>query len=139
MPGYDRSNPQDVPNREPDKDELKAIILNNDAEKLNNLAVKLGKYYADHGDIKSSQIRKFHSNLLAIDKFDKNRLHLLRPILAYTVGREQINSPKYKKLKNLRDHIEACISIVNGPNSFKNFKNFFEAIIAYHRFHGGKE
>lgn len=130
MPGGQRRD--ELP---PVKNEiLTKIIKNGDAISLNELAIELGELYSK--SITTSQIRKFHANLLKIDEFDENRLHMLRPVLAYSVGKA---SRGQKYLRHLRDNVETCIIIVNDKNSFKNFKNFFEAIIAYHRFHGGKE
>jgi len=101
--------------------------------KINN---KLGEYYAagpERDKLSSSQIRGILDHLQRMYQFDANELQLLRPKLAYAAGRHG------GKVKDLRLIADRAIQLVgSNMQNFKNFHNFFEAIVAYHRYHGGK-
>ena len=68
-------------------------------------------------------------------------LQMLRPKLAYQYGRVQGNdeNPKKVAMGALVTILSEAISLVGSsvPN-FRNFMDFFEAILAYHRYAGGK-
>jgi len=116
-------------------DVLREIIEKGNAEKLNEIASKLGKIYAQ-AKLSTSQIRTVLNEINSMQKFDKNRLQLLRPKLAYVAGRHQKTTPIIKN--DFQPLLDRAIQMVNEEN-FQNFKHFIEAIVAYHRFHGGKE
>lgn len=91
----------------------------------------------------TSQLRKFFGELRRIDAdFDKKYqdVLMLRPMLAYAVGREKTES----KLKDFGDTLSKGIKHirlddkVHRKTDFKNFLKLFEAIVAYHKYHGGK-
>jgi len=127
------------------KDSLKSIIQNGDAEELNRYAEELGKRFKDELTVKdergrvrkenalsTSQIRNILDEIQRIPKREgfekiKNRLHLLRPKLAYAAGRHK------GRVKEFSEVVE------EETNHFTNFRNFIEAIVAYHRYHGGEE
>ncbi|MBW1956649.1 MAG: type III-A CRISPR-associated protein Csm2 [Deltaproteobacteria bacterium] len=115
--------------------ELEAVILNGDAGKLNEIADKLGRYYNQGGErdkLSSSQIRGILDHLQRMSGYDQKAVQLLRPKLAYAAGRHK------GKVMELQRVTDRAIRMVDGPGAFENFKNFFEAIVAYHRYHGGK-
>jgi CRISPR-associated protein Csm2 len=135
-------------------DSLQKIIQQGDAEELNKYAEYLGKIFAgkiteERGQRKTekalstSQIRnildeiqRIPKKIESIEDFNKkikNRLNLLRPKLAYAAGRHG------GRVKDFREIVEAAIKLVGAPEHFANFRNFIEAIVAYHRYHGGKE
>lgn len=133
--GYQSRDRQPV--REPNVQDadLQQIILQGDAVKLNEIANKLGEYYADGGDkerLSASQIRGILDHLQRME-FTQNDLQLLRPKLAYAAGR---HSGKVKKLQFITD--KAIMLVEADEKRFKHFRDFFEAIVAYHRYHGGK-
>jgi CRISPR-associated protein Csm2 len=102
---------------------------------LNEVAGQLGGYFAQGGEkdkLSSSQIRNVLDKLQRMKGFDMNRLQLLRPLLAYAAGR---HGGKVRELQQISD---SAIQLVQNQDHFVNFKNFFEAIVAYHRYHGGK-
>ncbi len=72
----------------------------------------------------TASIRKVYTEVKCMREFNKNELQLLRPKLAYTAKRHN----KIEKLCGLLDEI---IPKVNNEREFENFKNFFEAILAY--------
>lgn len=115
------------------KDILKKIIVDGDVKLLNDFCCKIGKKYKDE-KLSTSQIRNILNEIQNMKTFNESQLHLLRYKLAYVAGR-------HLKTRVIKDHLqpmlEAAIQMVNADN-FCNFKNFVEAIVAYHRFHGGK-
>lgn len=108
------------------------------AETLVELADKMGRYL-QRLDVKTTQIRRFLDGVRKIDiksrggeEFDREGVILLKPKLAYAA--------KEKKLKPLMEVLEPAITA--GSHSYSDFKKllaFIEGIVAYHRFHGGKE
>ena len=110
---------------------LQKIILEGNAVSLNEEANKLGEDFY-HGGLSSSQIRSVLDKLQRMKSFDLTKLQLLRPLLAYAAGR---HGGKVKELQKISDR---AIQMVQNDSHFVNFKNFFEAIVAYHRYHGGK-
>jgi len=114
---------------------LKKIIVSGDADELNKEANKLGEFFTQGGErekLSSSQIRNVLDKLQRMKSFDRTKLQLLRPLLAYAAGR---HGGKVKELQKISDQ---AIQLVDNDKQFVNFKNFFEAIVAYHRYHGGK-
>ena len=91
-------------------------------------------------ELKMNQIRRFLDGVRRIESqlkgktpFDqlKDEIILLRPQLAYAVGRE-------KKVKPLMDVLDPAIS--SGAQTRENFEKLLrlvEGIVAYHRFYGG--
>lgn len=114
---------------------LRSIIRDGDAVKLNLHAIELGKYYsqgAENERLSSSQIRGVLDRLQRMSGDDLKPLQLLRPKLAYAAGRHR------GKVMDLQKVTDRAIRLVEDKEQFENFKNFFEAIVAYHRYHGGK-
>ncbi len=64
-----------------------------------------------------------------------SKLVLLKPKLAYASGRHDIQALKY-----LAGILSNAIDLVYAQREkrFENFCKFFEAILAYHKAHGGK-
>ena len=96
--------------------------------------------------IKTNQLRNLYGTVQHIrvragrpdpDTVDINRrLIFLKPKLAYASGRQQA-------LRPLRDFlVKAIDSVVNSEDPAKARDNFFilmESIVAYHKFHGGRD
>ena len=117
------------------EEELSQIIEKGNAEKLNEVTERLGKYYTSGKEtekLSSSQIRNVLDRIQRMGKYDKNELQLLRPLLAYAAGRHR------GRVQELQEVVDRAIKRVTAEKEFINFKNFFEAIVAYHRYHGGK-
>lgn len=116
--------------------EINEIITSRNTVKLNDVANKLGKYYAagkESERLSSAQIRNILDRIQRMKKFNKDEVQLLRPALAYAAGRDRTG-----KLKHLQGILDKAIMQVKDENTFTNLRNFFEAIVAYHRYHGGK-
>lgn len=118
------------------KNESIRKILSGDMKELNDYARLLGQHFAagrEREALSTSQIRNILDEIQKMPEkeFDENRLQLLRPKLAYAAGRHK---GKVHEFQKLLDHV---IQLTNKSN-FKNFKYFVEAIVAYHRYFGGK-
>jgi len=114
--------------------DLKEIIENGNVKKMNDFCNEYGKKFAERG-LSTSQIRKIFDTILSMREYNENYLHLLRPKIAYTVGKHKRKIPIIEEFGKL---IEDAIKLTNEKN-FENFKNFVEALVAYHKFHGGKD
>lgn len=86
----------------------------------------------------TSQIRRFFGAVKRIQAdFDnlKGEIILLEPKLAYAVGRDENKS----KIKKFYQEISPLLKAINeDEKKFKNFVSIVEAIVAYHKVHGGK-
>jgi len=120
------------------KGELPSILAG-DSEKMVNNAEKLGRHLG--GRLSTSQIRRIFSDVKQMENYDKNRLNLLRPKMAYTAARHghKKQGRLVGEIVDLQEVLDECIRKTNSEEEFKNFRDFFEAILAYHRYYGGKE
>jgi len=114
-------------------------ILGGDSKKLVENARRLGEHLG--GRLSTSQIRSIFSEVKQMRRYDEDRLNLLRPKMAYTAGRH--GKMKEGKLTgpvvDLQEILDECIERISSEEEFENFKSFFEAILAYHRYYGGRE
>jgi len=89
------------------------------------------------GELKTAQIRRIFGEVKKMQMdfkkadFDKNRVVLLKPKLAYATSRK-------RDVRTLQEVLSICIDKISadkeqGKKDFENFVNFFEAIVAYHR------
>ncbi len=109
-------------------------------ERLVEIADHVGSTVAKK--VKMNQIRRFldgarkvEAELKSREKFDavKDQIVLLRPKLAYAAGRNQ-------DVKELAEILDTAVkSAAQTEENFMKFLRFMEGIIAYHRFHGGKD
>ena len=93
----------------------------------------------------TSQIRKFLSAVSSVsNKIEaenklstemSNEIQMLRVRLAYQKGRDD---GRDKPVEWLYSALEKEIIAVKDKQSWKTFANYVEAIVAYHRFFGGK-
>lgn len=98
----------------------------------------------------NSQIRNFFGEVKRIQqmigtdekKWQENQsdFQLLRPKLAYAESRV-VKSNRNSTIKDFRTVIEAAHRAVEKDklNHFKNFVDFMEAVLAYHKASGGKD
>ena len=116
------------------------ILIKDTMEDINTfirLSEKFGemcaKYQYKRKRISTSQIRGIFNEVKRLsDDFEasKKDLNLLRPKLAYQKGRFEVLEPLTNVLIEL-------IKKVNDNKTLQGFKEFFEAIIAYHKASGG--
>jgi len=106
-------------------------------------ADKIGKELANN-KLTTSQIRNIFGEMRRIQmngyKKEKASFLLLKPKLAYAVKRNEnkgtikffeVFSAGYDAIDKKNDD--------TGQKQFENFMKFLEAILAYHKYHGGKE
>jgi len=98
-------------------------------------AEKVGKKIRYDG-VTVSQIRKIYSEVKKL-KYDAKgeyqyNLRLIKAQIGYTAGR-------FSRLKNFKNVFDILIqeTVNGGEAELKRFKDFFEAVIAYHRAYGG--
>jgi len=130
---------------EEDKKLISRIIIDKDAAgTLVSYADRLGKQLKNE-DLKASQIRAIFDEVRQIEALwlqDEEKaiykVHLLKPKLAYRAARSSNGVPTLKEVLTI-----AIDLVVEKPElakeRFRRFTEFFEAIIAYHKAHGGKD
>ena len=114
---------------------LPANVIEEGGQVLVDAAEALGNRLAKSG-LKTSQIRKVYGSVKKnqmSDKFHRNDLILLKPKLAYAAARN-------RAVTDLKDALTQAIDKVgDNPQRFKNFVDFFEATLAYHKAAGGQD
>ena len=95
----------------------------------------------------AASIHRFHTQRKVLDSFDKiksavrtrkegisvgEEIQPLKIHLAYAAGRESALKPLHKVLS-------VAIDKVQDREDFRKFSQFIEGLVAYHKFHGGKE
>ncbi|WP_322488527.1 type III-A CRISPR-associated protein Csm2 [Chloroflexus sp.] len=126
---------------------LKKIIGGDSPDAIELLieeADRLGK--ALQKDLTTSQIRNIFGEVRSIEQEVRvgteklplsvqRRLLMLKPKMAYQVGRFTNN----RGLKALVETLSTAIDLVGDDvGRFHTFVDLFEAILAYHRFYGGR-
>jgi CRISPR type III-A-associated protein Csm2 len=107
-------------------------------------AEEFGNYLAQKDDasgpLTTSQLRKFFGEVKRqqMTGYDETEFVMLKPKLAYAVGRAKQNGRgKYQKIEDfyhvLADAIDKVVKSSNKEVSFRNFITAFEAIVAYHK------
>ena len=116
-----------------------SILNKTDIELFLDLSEEFGELcnkYAKYGKrITTSQMRGIFQEVKRLpDNYEKSKrdLNLLRPKLAYQKGRFDVLEPLTRVLIHM-------IKNVKDDNTLEGFKDFFEAIIAYHKAYGGRE
>lgn len=84
------------------------------------------------GNISTSQLRNIFSRIRPIN--DYRELAILRPKLAYISGREEKN----EAIKTLLYLLDQLIIAVDNGEKLRRFHDFVEALVAYHKYWGGK-
>ncbi|MEZ4826332.1 MAG: type III-A CRISPR-associated protein Csm2 [Bacteroidia bacterium] len=99
----------------------------------------LGKFIARKG-MTTSQIRNFFGEVKRIQmkRFEKEETAflLLKPKLAYAAKRAK--NPAVEKFQKVMDLSHDAVDEGNAVH-FNNFVNLLEAILAYHKSHGGRD
>ncbi|WP_456427206.1 type III-A CRISPR-associated protein Csm2 [Rhodocaloribacter sp.] len=114
-------------------DDYVAFILNPDKPDYNAYVDKLKAFVGEiKGGITTSQLRNAFSRIKPLR--DPKQLPRLRPNLAYVAARA--NSRDMKLLMQLVDDL---IPGVDSKDKLAEFQRFFEAVIAYHKYFGGKD
>lgn len=88
------------------------------------------KFRNFYGEVKRIQMAKWEN--------EKTSYYLLKPKLAYAVGREQ-NSKVQDGLKLLQLIFNDCFELVSSDKTYKNLCDLMEAILAFHKSFGGQD
>ncbi len=107
-------------------------VIEKGGDPLVTAAENLGRKLAKN--LKTAQIRRIFSAVKKIQmskEFQRNELIMLKPKLAYAAARN-------RDVEDLKDALTQAINQVDNHEKFKNFVDFFEAILAYHRAYGGE-
>jgi CRISPR-associated protein Csm2 len=111
-----------------------------------DFAEEFGKYLAlpEEGTspLTTTQLRKFFGEVKRqqmMNGYDETEFVMLKPKLAYAVGRAKQNGKKgiYPKIEDfykvMADAIDKVVASTNKDIAFRNFITAFEAIVAYHK------
>jgi CRISPR-associated protein Csm2 len=127
-----------------DKKDLEVILDGHDPQKMVQIAENIAEAITSpppNKRVTTSQIRNIFGTVKNLESkgvvTDEiiSKLVLLKPKLAYAAGRHDIQA-----LKDLAGILSDAIDLVyvQREKRFENFCKFFEAILAYHKAHGGK-
>lgn len=130
-----------------EKGNLAKIITEDSPEAIKLLveeAEQFGRYLSQ--GLTTSQIRNIFGEVRSIEQevsagarelslTAQRRLLMLKPKMAYQVGRFNNN----RALRDFTETLTNAIDLVgNDARRFRTFVDLFEAILAYHRRHGGR-
>jgi len=131
------------------KDYADRLIVEGDSKALVIVAKAMGIVLKGKG-VTSSQVRNIFGYVKKIEVAESTctgptlgdksygKLILLSPKLAYAIGRA--NRPSDEGLKLMKHVFDECIEkIEKNSDRFKRFMSFFEAILSYHKYYGGKK
>lgn len=111
---------------------LKSWIETGADAALPEYAEHIGKSMADER-LTSSKFRSVYGEIKRIQmgNFEKEKaaFYLLRPKMAYAVGRDKENAG----LQLLKKVFDVAADCVKDGRTFINFANFMEAVLAYHK------
>ena len=110
-----------------------------------SFAERFGNYLAQEEDfakpLTTSQLRKFFGEVKRqqMTGYDETEFVMLKPKLAYAVGRAKQNGRKgkYQKIEDfylvMADAIDKVVKSPDKGKAFNNFITAFEAVVAYHK------
>ncbi|MCO5232086.1 MAG: type III-A CRISPR-associated protein Csm2 [Chitinophagales bacterium] len=87
--------------------------------------------------LSTTQLRKFFGELKGLEantssnNFNVAKVKMIKPKLAYAVGKEKSQNPK---INDLYIEFERAINGISEYTHFKNFIQLFEAVVAYHKY-----
>lgn len=113
-------------------------ITNEASSETVKYAEEMGEFMAKNG-LTNSKIRSIYGEIKRIQmgEFEKEKssFYLLKPKVAYALGRDEKN----EGLKLFKKIFDKSSESVNNQKSYLNFCNLIEAILAYHKAYGGKD
>lgn len=119
--------------------ESRANLAEHGNDELVRQAAVLAQKLVDAG-LNTTQIRKIlaringlSARLQAAEQFDRSEVPLLKVQLVYAAAREK------QKVGPLAEVLLPAIDRIQTEDDFRWFAKFVEAVVAYHRYHGGRE
>ena len=130
----DNRGPQSRDDRGSTRVNLAAGVINEGGEILVKTAEQFGQQLARN--LTTSQIRNIYGAVKKMQmkggELDTHKLLMLKPKLAYAAKRHGGG------VDTLKDVLTQAIDLVGkDKEKFSRFVDFFEAILAYHKFYGG--
>ncbi|WP_010421340.1 type III-A CRISPR-associated protein Csm2 [Anaerophaga thermohalophila] len=105
-----------------------------------SFADRLGKFLYEN-KLSTSQIRNVFGEIKRIEikgfEKEKSSFYLLKPKMAYAASR--VEKYKAKGINALKTIFDLSHSKVENEATYKNFVDFFESILAYHKAYGGRD
>ncbi|MDE0399144.1 MAG: type III-A CRISPR-associated protein Csm2 [Candidatus Poribacteria bacterium] len=136
-----RNNPGQRQSNQPGSNyKLPDNVIEEGGQPLVDAAEKLGESLKNRG-LKTSQIRKVYSTVKKIQmskEFQQNDLIMLKPKLAYAAARNRAVTDLKDALTQAIDKVIDEVAQEKRKFKFKNFVDFFEATLAYHKAAGGE-
>lgn len=122
----------------------KEWITQGATNEMNDFCDELGRNLKIN-DVSNSQLRNIYGEIMRIKqkgfKKEISSFYLLKPKVAYNASRitkrNQKDSFTKYFIKNFFNPAMNAVDITNDK-TFTNFQKMFEAVIAYHKFHGAK-
>jgi CRISPR-associated protein Csm2 len=118
------------------KDNFDEILKMSKTDKLDNLLNSIEEFAGRPKEsqklgacVTTSQLRNVYDK--AKKATEPNGLKLIRPNLAYIAGRD-----KGIEVQKFLAFLDLLIQEVKNHDQLKEFKTFFEAVVAYHKFYG---
>ena len=113
-------------------------ILNLSSDNIGTLIKKASELAKEFEYIPASKLRDYYDYVVQIEESDSNewylKLMLLKPKMTYQASKETDKYNKKPALEMLEKEFSAILDkIDNNKIKFKNFKTFFEAVVAYHK------
>ncbi|MFN3315613.1 MAG: type III-A CRISPR-associated protein Csm2 [Raineya sp.] len=103
-----------------------------ESAKIDEIFAKTEEFVKDYAkNITTHQLRNIFQEIKKAK--DLASLKLIRPNLAYIAGRLD---GKAENAKSFVAFIDSLIKEVKDDKQLENFKDFMEAVVAYHKFHG---
>lgn len=104
---------------------------------LDKLLDKISDMVKEEGkNVTTSQLRNIYGKIKPIKEL--NELKMMRPQLAYISAREKSKAGRFQwKVEQFIGFIDELIQKTN-KETLTGFKDFMEAIVAYHKFHHPK-
>lgn len=113
-------------------DNIDELLNMSNTNNLDTILNTIEKFVSKEGrNLSTSQLRNIYDKVKKMKDDDLNALKLLRPNLAYIAGRSSNDNEK-----SLLAFLDLLIKSINSEKQVKEFKIFFEAVVAYHKFYG---
>lgn len=116
-------------------DDFENQILNENKQSYNDYIDRLKLFTKSiYEDISTSQLRNVFYEVKK--STDPKQIYIMRPKFAYISGRTDNRKEGMKIFLFLLDELAKN---VDNEKKLTEFKNFFESIISYHKYFGGKD
>jgi len=111
-------------------DTYSELLKMSETTRLDDVLKSIEKFVLDFGvKVSSSQLRNVYDKVTKTKSV--NELKLIRPQLAYIAGRATFDKENIKKFLAFLDSL---IQSVDSEDKRKEFRTFFESVVAYHKF-----